>query len=161
MNKKLYLKFNNYHWDGIPVIDYKKVSNKSGAKLTFNNVTRQNIITGEDGVDFEVRLFECGQDGFTTLEKHQHTHIVMIARGFGKIIIGENIYDAEPLDYFIIPKWQPHQLINTSAEPFSFFCTVNAVRDSFKLLTLNEINKLRKNKEIDKWVKITEDYDFL
>ena len=158
MNNNLHLKFNNYRWDTVPLINYKEVSIKSGTNVTFNNITRQNIITINDGVDFEVRLFECGPDGFSTLEKHQHTHIVMIARGTGKVIIGENIYDARPLDYFIIPEWHPHQLINAGKEPFAFFCTVNAKRDSFKLLSNKEIEQLRKNKDIEKWIQITEEY---
>jgi mannose-6-phosphate isomerase-like protein (cupin superfamily) len=158
MNKKLHLKFDDYRWDTVPLINYKEVSSKSNANITFNNITRQNIITKNDGVDFEVRLFECGPDGFSTLEKHQHTHIVMIARGTGKVIIGENIYDASPLDYFIIPEWHPHQLINTGKEPFAFFCTVNANRDNFKLLSNKEVEQLRENKDIDKWIQITEEY---
>jgi len=158
MVKKTHLQFNNYSWDTINLIDYKNVSEKSDIKVTFNNITRQNIITKKDGVDFEVRLFECGSYGFSTLEKHQHTHIVMIARGTGKVIIGKNIYDAKPFDFFIIPEWHPHQLINTAKTPFAFFCTVNAKRDNFKLLSNEEIGQLRKNKDIDKWVKITEEY---
>lgn len=158
MHKKKYLKFDNFRWDEVKRLDYKDVSNKSGVMVTFNNISRQNIITKEDGVDFEVRLFECGVDGFSTLEKHQHTHIVMIARGVGKVIIGENIYDAKPFDYFIIPEWSPHQLINTGEEPFAFFCTVNAARDNFILLTKEEIDILRKNKNIDKWIRIPEGY---
>ncbi len=158
MNKKHHLKFNNFRWDTIPLIDYKNTEDKANVKVTFNNITRQNIITKEDGVEFEVRLFECGPDGFSTLEKHQHVHIVMIARGQGKAIIGESIYDAKPFDFFIIPEWSPHQLINTGKEPFAFFCTVNAKRDNFKLLSNEEIKQLRKNEDIDKWVRITEGY---
>ena len=159
MKSKLFLKFDNYHWESIPVIDYKITGGQNNTGITFNNITRQNIITKKDGVDFEVRLFECEKDGFSTLEKHQHTHIVMILRGNGKVLIGDSIFDAKPFDYFIIPEWQPHQLINTGKEPFSFFCTVNAVRDNFKLLSYDEIEKLRKNKEIDRWIRITEGYN--
>ena len=158
MVKKMHLEFNNYRWDTIDLVDYKSISEKSDIKVTFNNINRQNIITKKDGVDFEVRLFECGPYGFSTLEKHQHTHIVMIARGNGKVIIGKNIYNAKPFDYFIIPEWHPHQLINTGEKPFAFFCTVNAKRDNFKLLSEEEISQLRINKDIDKWVKITEEY---
>lgn len=158
MNKRLHLRFDDFNWDEIPVIDYKKANEGTKSKVTFHNITRQNIITKEDDVDFEVRLFECGPEGFSTLEKHRHVHIVMIARGSGKVIIGENIYDARPFDYFIIPAWQPHQLINTGKGPFSFFCTVNAKRDAFKLLSKEEIELLRKNKEIDRWIRLTEDY---
>ena len=148
------IRFNDFEWESVPKIAYKE----QGCNTTFYKVDRQNIISSKDGVDFDVRYFECGRGGYTTLEKHQHTHIVMVARGHGKVIIGENIYDAYPFDYFIIPGWHPHQLINTQDEPFGFFCSVNSKRDKFVLLTKEEMDRLSENKEIRDNIKITEDY---
>ena len=153
--KQIYLKFNDFHWGSVPSIKYKP--NDDG-DATFFNVTRQNLITASNGVDFEVRYFEIGQLGFTTLEKHQHTHIVMIARGKGKVIIGEQILDANEFDYFTIPEWVPHQLMNSSDEPFAFFCSVNAERDKPVLLSKEETEVMKKNKQIRRWIKIPKDY---
>ena len=148
------VKFDQFEWDGVSKAEYKQQAENQ----TFYRVTRQNIISSEDGVDFEVRYFECDSLGYTTLEKHQHTHVVMIARGCGRVIIRQHIYDAKPFDYFLIPEWQPHQLINAAEEPFGFFCTVNARRDKFTLLTREETETLKQNKQIKDIIKIPEGY---
>ncbi len=151
------LKFDDFCWDGIEKQQYKDETNEG---ISFQNVSRQNIVTSKDGVDFDVRYFEIGQNGFTSLEKHQHTHIVTIARGDGKVVIGDNIYDAALSDYFIIPEWTPHQLINVGGEPFGFFCTVNAKRDKPQMLSPEEVDKLRQNAKIDKYIKMDADLYF-
>jgi len=151
------LKFNNFCWDGIEKQQYKDVKNEG---VTFRNVSRQNIVTSKDGVAFDVRYFEIGKEGFTSLEKHQHTHVVMIARGRGKVVISETIYDAGLSDYFIIPEWTPHQLINVGDEPFGFFCTVNAKRDKPQRLSQEEVNKLQQNTDIGKFLRMDADLYF-
>ncbi len=151
------MKFNDFCWDGIEKQQYKD-EKKEG--ITFQNVSRQNLVTSKDGVDFEVRYFEIGKDGFTSLEKHQHTHIVMIALGKGKIIVGNKIYDTGISDYFVIPEWTPHQLINIGDEPFGFFCTVNAKRAEPQMLSQKEVEKLRSHKDIDKYLRMEEELYF-
>ena len=149
---KSYLRFENFRWQGVEPISYKD------GTPTFQGVTRQNIISRVEGVDFEVRYFECEHEGFTTLEKHEHVHIVIIARGSGKVVIGQRHYNALPLDFFIIPSWMPHQLINAGDEPFGFFCSVNARRDKFCLLSKEEIAALRQNEEISRIIRVPEHY---
>lgn len=149
-----HLVFNDDSWEGVAKVEYKN----QGSGNTFFNVDRQNIISSADGVDFDVRYFECGPKGFSTLEKHQHVHIVMIARGQGRVIIDDNIYEAKPNDFFVIPSWAPHQLINTNDEPFAFFCSVNAHRDKFVLLSKEETQKLTSHSEIAKWIQIPDGY---
>lgn len=153
-DKRLHLKFSDYRWQDVPKVEYKK--QQSGN--TFYKVDRQNIISSADGVDFEVRYFECGPQGFTTLEKHEHVHIVMIARGQGRVIIGESIFEACLHDYFVIPSWAPHQLINAGDEPFAFFCSVNAKRDKFAQLSKDETEKLKESNDVAKWIRIPEGY---
>lgn len=155
MNKeRLHIKFSDYRWDTVSRIEYKN----NDINNSFNNVDRQNIISSADGVNFDVRYFECGPCGFTTLEKHQHVHIVMIARGHGRVIIGGCVFVAHPYDYFVIPAWTPHQFINAEDEPFAFFCSVNAKRDKFMLLSKDEMESLKKNSEIEKWIRIPDGY---
>jgi quercetin dioxygenase-like cupin family protein len=150
-------KFENFCWDGVDKQQYKDPA-KEG--VSFKNVSRQNIVTSKDGVDFDVRYFEIGKGGFTSLETHQHIHIVMIARGKGKVIIGSNIFDTGLSDYFIIPDWEPHQLINIGDEPFGFFCTVNSTRDAPQMLSPEHVSELRKNEDIDKHMKINDELYF-
>jgi mannose-6-phosphate isomerase-like protein (cupin superfamily) len=151
-DEKTYLQFENFRWHGVAPISYKE------GTRTFQGVTRQNIISAREGLDFEVRYFECELEGFTTLEKHEHIHIVMIARGTGRIVIGERLCSALPFDFFVIPSWMPHQLINAGHEPFGFFCSVNARRDKFCLLSKEEIAALRRNEEMSAIIRVPEHY---
>ena len=92
------------------------------------------------------------------MEKHQHVHVVVIARGKGKVIVNDQIFDAGPMDLVVVPPYLPHQLINTGNEPFGFFCTVDADRDKFVLLSKEEIEKLKNNPEIAKYIQVPNKY---
>ena len=154
MNRRERLECSDFIWDTVCLIDYKSTTKPA----TFQNVKRQNIVSATDEVSFDVRYFECGKEGYTTLEKHQHTHIVFILRGCGKVIIDKNVYDAKPFDCFIISGWKPHQLINMSDIPFGFLCTVNCERDKYQLLSEKEVEDLRKNRQVDECIRIPNRY---
>ena len=87
--RSIYRAFHDFRWEGVNKIAYKN----QGTGNTFYNVDRQNIISSADCVDFDVRYFECGPKGFTTLEKHEHVNIVMIARGSGSVIIRDKVFE--------------------------------------------------------------------
>ena len=151
-----FFKFNQFEWDGIKKIDYKPAD--GDGPVTFYETTRQNLVENGKNTAFHLRYFECAQGGFSTLEKHQHVHVVVIARGKGKVIVNDQIFDAEPMDLVVIPPFAPHQLINVGSEPFGFFCTVDAQRDKFKTLTIEEIEALKSNPEIAKYMQVPERY---
>ena len=155
MKENIIHKFNNFVWDGIDKIDYKP---SGEGPVTFNETTRQNLVEDESNTDFHLRYFECAIGGFSTLEKHEHVHVVVIARGKGKVIVNDQIYDVEPMDLINIPQHAFHQLINTGDEPFGFFCTVDAKRDKFQILTQEEIDQLKQNLEIEKYIRVPDKY---
>ncbi|NTW71182.1 MAG: cupin domain-containing protein [Eubacteriaceae bacterium] len=152
----IFFKFNDFNWDGITKIDYKPADGEG--PVTFNETTRQNLVENEADTAFHLRYFECAKGGFSTLEKHQHVHVVVIARGKGKIIVNDQIFDANPMDLIVVPPHASHQLINTEDEPFGFFCTVDAERDKFSLLTKEEIMSLKENPEIAAYIQVPEKY---
>jgi quercetin dioxygenase-like cupin family protein len=139
-NNKLVHRFNDFTWEGIEIKGYKKST--EGKTTSFACVEKQVICPSDSDIDFEVRYFEIGKGGYTTLEKHEHVHFVVIVRGKGKIIIGEQVFEAHPFDAFKVPSWDAHQLINTDATPFGFFCSVNAQRDKYRLLSVEELRTL-------------------
>ncbi len=153
---KVLFKFNSFEWDGIEKIDYKPA--KGEGPVTFNQTSRQNLVEKGANIDFDLRYFECATGGFTTLEKHDHVHVVVIMRGRGKAIVNNEIFDVEPMDMVVIPSRAAHQLINSEDEPFGFFCTVDAIRDKFVTLTKEEIDNLRSNPEIAKSIKVPDRY---
>ena len=67
--------------------------------------------------------------GYTSREKHVHTHIVIGARGVGKLVLGNQSHELKVNDTAYIGPLQVHQLRNEGSEPFGFFCIVDHVRD--------------------------------
>ncbi len=149
--KPIYFKCSDFHWDGIEQIAYK--SNGKGGD-TFRSVTRQNIFAATDETKFDMRYFEIAPDGFTTLEKHSHEHVVVAMRGKGKIIINDEVLDVAPYDLFVISSGVAHQLINEGDEPFGFICTVNGTRDEPILLTKSELEALKQIPEVNKVMRV-------
>ena len=54
----------------------------------FRDVTRQ-ILFSDPALDGELRYFEVAPGGFSTLERHEHVHAVMIFRGHGHCLVGD------------------------------------------------------------------------
>lgn len=155
MSYKFY-QFDDFNWNGINKINYKNNSNDN--PITFNNITRQNIVGDEVKSDFHLRYFECGKNGYSTLEKHEHVHVVLILRGKGKIILDNEIIDVKPLDCIVVESCVKHQFINIGDEPFGFFCTVNSKRDKFELLNRTEVDALKENLIIADTICIPDHY---
>jgi ribulose-bisphosphate carboxylase large chain len=92
---------------------------------------------GETGerTAFHLRYFEIGPGGNTTLEHHQHEHVVVVLRGQGEVLLAEpsssqpEVYTVGFGDTIYIAPWAIHQLRNPGPEPFGFLCLVDAQRD--------------------------------
>jgi mannose-6-phosphate isomerase-like protein (cupin superfamily) len=123
LSDNIFFEFNDFVWSGIVKTDYKPRNREPGS---FNDTTIQNLVCNGFGTHFQLRYFECKVGGFSTLEKHEHVHVVIIARGKGKVIVDDHIYSVKPMDLIIIPNNAANQLINIGEEPFGFFCTVDA-----------------------------------
>jgi quercetin dioxygenase-like cupin family protein len=80
------------------------------------------------------------------LEKHQHTHVVIVLRGRGSVLVDRQWHEVQPFDCIVIPGFAVHQLKNRDAiEPFGFMCIVDQKRDSFQLLSRDELTDLLKD----------------
>ncbi|MBN2447525.1 MAG: cupin domain-containing protein, partial [Phycisphaerae bacterium] len=121
-----HLPFNpDFTWDGRTPTLYKGTQ-----ELPFDNVTRTELLgkTGEPAA-FDVRYFEIAPGGYTSLEKHQHIHAIICARGAGVLTLDDQHIALTPHDVAYTPPGAVHQLRNESAEPFGFFCIVDRHRD--------------------------------
>ncbi len=117
-------------WQGVPTAAYKAEANHH------QGVTR-TVLAGESGEQtaFHVRYFEIAPGGFSTLERHQHEHVVVVLRGRGQVQLGEQVHPVGFGDVIYIAPGEPHQLSNPGAEePFGFLCMVDAVRDRPEVL---------------------------
>ncbi|HKD68827.1 MAG TPA: cupin domain-containing protein [Candidatus Binataceae bacterium] len=116
-----------FRWDHTALEPYKIKAHSGGE---FAGASRQ-VLVGRHGerVGFHLRYFELRPGGYTSLERHRHSHVVVGLRGRGVVQVGERNYTLGPLDAIYIGPQQPHQLRAVGRSPFGFFCIVNARRD--------------------------------
>src|SRR6185295_4517105 len=110
-------------WEGVEVRKYKD----EGA-APFKDVTRQVLFESED-LPAQLRYFEVAAGGWTTLERHQHVHAVMVIRGRGKALVGDQAYDLGLHDLVSVPPMTWHQFHAAPDEPLGFLCMVAEDRD--------------------------------
>ena len=115
----------DFHWEGRSFVDYK-----ANDALPFSGVRRLELI-GHAGerTSFELRYFEVEPGGFSSLEKHRHTHVLIGVRGRGILVRGDETSELFPLDVAYIDSLVTHQLKNATTETFGFFCIVDRERD--------------------------------
>lgn len=103
---------------------------KDSTSLPFKGIRRVELI-GKAGerTHFELRYFEVEPGGFTSLEKHNHTHVIIGARGEGVMVSGKDRFAVKQMDIAYVEPLEVHQLRNESAAPFGFFCIVDRERD--------------------------------
>ncbi|MFH1429638.1 MAG: cupin domain-containing protein [Candidatus Margulisiibacteriota bacterium] len=143
------LKFKkNFRWCGIPVRKYKTEGEH------FKNIIRQTLL-GKDvpGQSFSIRYFEVQTGGYSSLEKHEHTHVVIIVRGQGRALLGESIINVKPCDYLYIAPDDWHQFQPRGKEPLGFLCIVDKERDKPLLPSEEDLIKIRKNEIVRRFVK--------
>jgi ribulose-bisphosphate carboxylase large chain len=117
----------DFTWQGVPLEAYKATT------AAWSGITRREL-SGRRGETqrFHVRYFEIAPGGFSTLEQHDHEHVVIPLRGRGEVQFGCSIYRVGFGDVVYIAGGDPHQFRNPddAAEPFGFLCMVNADRDA-------------------------------
>lgn len=122
---KIFRFLGNGDWSHIPIEPYKKDT------TSYKGISRRELV-GKRGesTDFHVRYFEIEKGGYSTLEKHQHEHAVIVMRGQGQVRMGCHLSDLKLGDVVYVSPDDPHQFLNLDhEEPFGFLCIVNAQRD--------------------------------
>lgn len=127
----------NFRWDDVEVRDYKPEGEH------FRDITRQVLFGAESGLEGELRYFEMGPEGHSTLERHGHTHAVIILRGEGRVLVGSEIFEVRPYDVVRVPPMTWHQFRPSGGSPLGFLCLVNADRDRPIRPTSDELRALR------------------
>lgn len=129
----------NYRWAEVAYLPYKE-----GGSAPFKAISRQTLFN-EPALSCELRYFEMDAGGYSTLERHEHMHAVMILRGHGHCLLGEAVRTVKPFDLVTIPPWTWHQFRATEGEPLGFLCMVNQTRDKPQLPTEQERASLAAN----------------
>ena len=120
-------------------------------------IDRNTIIGGRgESAKFSLRYFEIAPGGNSSLEKHNHEHVVIGVRGKGRAVVEDCVHDMEPLDVLYIAPGTPHQLVNPHSEPFGFFCIVDAERDRPRPLEKADIERLESSEAKGKYIGYVE-----
>ena len=122
----------DFHWKDVDVLQYK-----DEGSAPFKDVTRQ-VLFGDASFPAQLRYFEVQPGGWTTLERHEHVHAVMVIRGKGRVLVGDTSQDIGQNDLVSVPPMTWHQFRAASDEPLGFLCMVSTERDRPQLPTDEE-----------------------
>jgi quercetin dioxygenase-like cupin family protein len=134
-------RFGAFRWDDTDLLAYKE----EGC-APFKAITRQ-VLFKEPALACELRYFEIAPHGYSTLERHEHMHGVLIFRGRGLCLNGDYVGPVETNDLVTIAPMTWHQF-RAGDEPLGFLCMVNTVRDKPQLPTEDDLHTLRANPAI-------------
>ena len=133
-------------WRGVDVLEYKRAGT-----APFRDVTRQ-VVFDDPALHCQLRYFEIGPGGHTTLERHVHAHAMVIERGRGRAMVGDRVFDVAPHDLVHVPASTWHQFRAASDQPLGFLCMVNAERDRPELPSPADLARLREDPTLAQFI---------
>jgi S-methyl-1-thioxylulose 5-phosphate methylthiotransferase len=139
---RIHRKAKDFRWEGVEVMPYKEDD-----RALFKAITRQ-VLFSDPEQQSELRYFEVAPGGFSTLERHEHMHAVLILRGSGHCLVGDAVNSLETHDLVTVPPMTWHQFRASKGEPLGFLCMVNAERDKPQLPTAEDVARLRRDPAI-------------
>ena len=116
---------------------------KQQGSAPFKDVTRQVLFEGRDP-PAQLRYFEVAAGGYTTLERHEHVHAVMVIRGRGQCLVGDQAHEIGTHDLVDVPPMTWHQFHAAPDEPLGFLCLVPIQRDRPQLPGDHEVGEITK-----------------
>lgn len=124
MNNSRVIHCENYHWESVPRLDYKKDSD------SFRDISRYTLLGDEEPeLNMQTRYFEIQSGGYSSLEYHRHPHSVIIIRGTGSVVLGDNLFDIGLYDVIFVAPETIHQFHADKGDPLGFICIVDRYRD--------------------------------
>ncbi|GIJ73111.1 cupin domain-containing protein [Virgisporangium ochraceum] len=135
-------------WEGGEVLAYKEDNG------TFRAVTRQVLTDAGHGQGTSLRYFEVGPGGWTTLERHEHTHVVVPIRGSGRALVVDRVVPLALHDVVFVPSRGWHQFRAADDEPLGFLCSVTVDRDRPVLPTAGDLAALRADPAVAAFIRV-------
>jgi len=143
----IHRKAKDFRWEGVEVLPYKEDD-----RALFKAITRQ-VLFSDPEQQSELRYFEVAPGGFSTLERHEHTHSVLILRGRGHCLVGNEVRPLGTNDLVAVPPMTWHQFRATQGEPLGFLCMVNSMRDKPQLPTDADLAALQSDPKIGAFLR--------
>lgn len=137
----------DFRWDRVEMRPYKEDD-----RALFKTITRQELFS-DPNMAAQLRYFEVAPGGYSTLERHEHMHAVLILRGSGHCMVGDEIKSLSTRDLVTVPPMTWHQFRATKGEPLGFLCMVDAQRDKPQLPSPNDIARMSENPAIAAFLK--------
>jgi mannose-6-phosphate isomerase-like protein (cupin superfamily) len=137
----------DFRWEGVEVLPYKE-----DGRALFKAITRQ-VLFSDPAQTSELRYFEVAPGGFSTLERHEHTHNVLILRGSGHCLVGREVRELATNDLVAVPPMTWHQFRATGSEPLGFLCMVNTGRDKPQLPTRDDIASMERDEAVKSFLR--------
>lgn len=137
-NRSKIIHNSNFHWEGVETKQYKTEG------TNFKDITRYSLLgEAEDEweLNFQTRYFEIKPGGYSSLEYHRHPHSVVIIRGSGSMILGDELHELALHDVVFISPETLHQFHADKGEPLGFLCVVDRYRDKPALPTEEMLDK--------------------
>ncbi len=141
-----------FAWEGIIPREYKEYTGEARG-MGWRGITRFSL--GRPPMidaKFALRYFEIEPEGYSSLEKHTHVHLVVALRGQGRALVGNRVFELKPHDIVYVPSSTPHRWLNPYSEPFGFLCVVDADRDRPRPVAESEWEALKNNPETAPYV---------
>lgn len=137
-----------FRWEDVPVEPYQEAGD------TFRDVSRQLLFGHGEGLASDLRYFEVGPGGHTTLERHEHAHAVVVVRGSGRVLVDPEIREIRPFDLVHVPPLTWHQFRAGADEPLGFLCVADGGRDRPRRPTTTELEDLTRRPEVAAFVRV-------
>lgn len=135
-------------WEGVALRPYKEEGTH------FRDVSRQLLFGEETGLPCDLRYFEVGPDGHSTLERHAHPHAVLVLHGRGRALVGKSLFALRPHDLVRVPPWTWHQFRADADAPLGFLCLVARERDRPVRPGPEELEALRAVPEVAGFIRV-------
>lgn len=135
-----------FRWDGVDELAYKQ-----DGSAPFKDISRQ-VLFDEPSLGCQLRYFEMQAGGYSTLERHEHVHAVMILRGHGTCLVGSEVRQVKPRDLVTIPPMTWHQFRARADEAMGFLCMVNQARDKPQLPTEAELDAMSRDAAVARFL---------
>src|SRR5437763_12823540 len=112
----LHRKARDFRWEHVEELPYKEDN-----RALFKSITRQ-VLFSDPEMQGELRYFEVAPGGFSTLERHEHMHAVLILRGRGEGLVGREVRRLDTNDLITVPALTWHQVRASAGAPPGFLC---------------------------------------
>lgn len=144
------IKSKNYKWDSVPQKSYKDTPG------CYEGVHRYSLL-GEGGdeheLNFQTRYFEVKAGGYTSFEQHRHPHSVIVIRGSGSVVLGDELHQIGLHDVVYISPETMHQFHADKKESLGFICVVDRYRDKPALPDDEQVKEVITSEEVLEKIK--------